>query len=93
MPNGSQLSSVRTLNIYSAVKDFRSGFNFTTSYTKGEAFPLEIGFEPILGRQQMPGHYKLGFIYDNNHHADEYFDTNGSAFVQSGLPARLFNAL
>lgn len=75
-------------NIYSATNGFRSGFRFSSSQINGEAFPVEIGYEPALGPDKLPGHYKLGFAYDNQNHRDGYFDTNGSAFGQTGLPPR-----
>jgi porin len=67
---------------------YRSGFRFNAADITGEAFPVEIGFEPVLGAQHMPGHYKIGFIYDNNDHADLLYDQNGVPFAISGLPAR-----
>ena len=75
-------------NIYSATKDFRTGFDVDASYINGETFPVEIGWEPAFGSQHLRGHYKLGFIYDNNHHADDYYDINGAPYVLSGLPPR-----
>ncbi len=67
----------------------RSGFKFNSSDISGEAFPVEVGWEPSFGPQHLPGHYKLGFIYDNNHHTDNYFDANGAPYALSGLPARV----
>ncbi len=75
-------------NIYNYAENYRTGFNFDTSYISGEAFPVEIGWEPSFGPQHMPGHYKLGFIYDNNPHPDNYFDINGAPFALTGLPPR-----
>ena len=75
-------------NIYNYSKNFRSGFNFDTSYLDGEAFPVEIGYVPSFGPNQLPGHYKLGFVYDNENHTDEYFSINGAPYEENGLPPR-----
>ena len=55
-------------NIYSATDGYRSGFNFGGQHVNGEAFPIEVGYEPKLGTAQMPGHYKLGAMYENTNH-------------------------
>ncbi len=78
-------------NIYNYAKNFRSGWNFDTSYLNGETFPLEIGWVPSFGPQKLPGHYKFGFIYDNSPHTDEYFSINGAPFERNGLPQRVRN--
>ncbi|MCQ8240013.1 carbohydrate porin [Rhizosaccharibacter radicis] len=75
-------------NIYQAGNGYRSGFTFDSSHISGQAFPVEAGWEPRFGPDQLPGHYKLGFAYDNNNHADQYYDVNGGAYAQTGL-ARL----
>ena len=67
----------------------RSGWKFDASDISGEAFPVEVGWEPTFGPDHLPGHYKIGFIYDNNKHTDNYFDQNGAPYVQSGLPPRV----
>ena len=76
-------------NIYNYAENFRSGWNFDTSYLNGEAFPVEIGYVPAFGPNKLPGHYKLGFVYDNENHADEYYSVNGAPFEANGLPARV----
>ena len=75
-------------NFYNYGKGFRTGFNWSTNYITGEAFPVEIGWVPSFGAQHLPGHYKLGFVYDNNTHLDNYYAINGSAFATNGLPPR-----
>ncbi len=75
-------------NIYNVAENFRTGFTIDSSYISGEAFPVEIGWEPSFGPQHLPGHYKLGFVYDNNPHSDNYFDINGAPFALTGLPPR-----
>ena len=76
-------------NIYNVAKNFRSGFTIDSSYISGEAFPVEIGWEPSFGPQHMPGHYKVGFIYDNNPHTDNFYDINGGSYVLDGTTARV----
>ena len=76
-------------NFYNYAENFRSGFNFDTSYNTGEAFPVEIGWIPAFGPKKLPGHYKLGFVYDNNPHTDEYFSANGAPYEANGLPPRV----
>ena len=55
-------------NIYNYAENFRSGWTIDASYISGESFPVEVGYEPTFGPDNLPGHYKLGFIYDNNNH-------------------------
>lgn len=75
-------------NIYDATNGYRSGFHLNSAHINGEYFPVEIGYEPKFGADKLPGHYKIGFGYDNDNHADNYYDVNGSAYAQSGLAAR-----
>ncbi len=76
-------------DIYNVHENFRSGFTIDSSYINGEAFPVEIGYEPVFGPDKLPGHYKAGFFYSNNKYPDDYFDVNGSAFAQTGLGRRV----
>ena len=76
-------------NIYNATGGFRSGFRFNSAHISGEAFPVQAGYEPTFGPDKLPGHYSVGFIYDNNNHNDDYFDVNGSAYAQTGLAPRV----
>jgi porin len=46
--------------------NFRSGFKFDSSQDSGVYFPVEVAWEPKLGDDAMPGHYKLGFGYDTS---------------------------
>ena len=75
-------------NFYNYGNGFRTGWNWSTNHITGEAFPVEIGYVPSFGVQKLPGHYKLGFVYDNNTHLDNYYAINGSAFATNGLPPR-----
>lgn len=47
-------------------QNFRSGFKFDASQDSGVEVPVEVAYEPTLGPQAMPGHYKLGFAYDSS---------------------------
>ena len=46
--------------------NFRTGFKFDTSQDSGVYLPVEIAWAPKLGPDGLPGHYKLGFGYDNS---------------------------
>ena len=46
--------------------NFRSGFKFDSSQDSGVYLPVELAWEPKLGDDAMPGHYKLGFGYDTS---------------------------
>lgn len=50
-------------NIYS-YPVYRSGFTFNGSRDSGVMIPVEAAYEPTIGPQAMPGHYKVGFGYD-----------------------------
>jgi porin len=54
--------------------NYRSGFYFTGSQDSGVEVPVEIAYEPLVGPQEMPGHYKLGFAYDSSTNT-EYFES------------------
>ncbi len=75
-------------NIYNYAENFRSGYTFDDSYITGETFPLEIGFEPAFGPNKLPGHYKAGFVYDNQNHPSDLYDINDQPFLLSGLSPR-----
>ena len=76
-------------NIYSASGGFRSGFEFDSAQISGQTFPVQAGWEPSFGPDKLPGHYSVGFVYDNTKHNNDYFDAAGSAWAQSGLPPRV----
>ncbi len=67
---------------------YRSGWAFDTSRVHGAEIPLEVAWEPKLGPDAMPGHYKLGAALDTTHYNDLYRDLNGNAQIVSGLPAK-----
>jgi porin len=45
---------------------YRSGFRFDTSQDSGVYLPVELAWEPKLGADALPGHYRVGFGYDSS---------------------------
>jgi len=64
------------------------GFDWGFSGTTGIYLPAEVGWEPELGAQALPGHYKAGFAYDTSNYDDKYLDAAGRPFAVSGAPPR-----
>ncbi|WP_454887422.1 carbohydrate porin [Sphingomonas oryzagri] len=46
------------------------GFGWGFSHTTGATVPLEAGWTPRLGRDQLQGHYKIGLTYDTTDRPD-----------------------
>jgi porin len=65
-----------------------SGWDWTTKGTTGASIPVEVGYEPLIGRDQMPGHYKVGFNWDTSSYPANFFDVNGMPLALTGLPGR-----
>jgi len=63
-----------------------SGWDWTFKGTTGASFPVEVGYEPLIGKDKMPGHYKLGFNWDTSTYPDDFFDVNGQPLALTGLP-------
>jgi porin len=61
----------------------RSGFEFGVPRDSGVYVPVQIGYEPKLGRDQMPGHYAVGFGYDSS----RYKSFSSALPAGSGMPA------
>jgi len=61
---------------------FRTGFRFDTSQDSGVYIPVEVAWEPKLGPDALPGHYKLGFGYDSS---STYKDFN-NPLASAGVP-------
>jgi porin len=60
-----------TTGVYEVNRDLysqadSSGFEFGVPRDSGVYVPVQIGYEPKLGRDQMPGHYVVGFGYDTS---------------------------
>jgi len=62
------------------------GFDWGWSGTTGTYFPVEVGWEPSFGPNELNGHYKLGFTSDTSRYADNLYDVNGVPFPLSGRP-------
>jgi porin len=62
--------------------NFRTGFKFDTSQDSGVYLPVEIAWEPKLGTDNLPGHYRLGFGYDDS---STYKDFS-NALAAAGVP-------
>lgn len=58
------------------------------SHSTGALIPVEIGWTPRFGKNQLPGSYKFGAWYDTSSAADVLEDVNGNPFELTGLPAR-----
>ncbi|GBQ14037.1 carbohydrate porin [Swaminathania salitolerans] len=78
----------QTQGIYGNTQ-MRTGFKFNGADIDGQAMPVEFIWSPRLGHDhELPGHYKLGFVYDTADHKDNYYDGNGNPFALSGLAPR-----
>ncbi len=63
-----------------------SGWDWSLRGTTGASFPVELAYEPIVGRDLLPGHYKVGLNWDTSNYPDLFEGVNGAPFVLSGLP-------
>jgi porin len=43
-----------------------NGFKLGTSGATGVIVPAEVGWQPLLGLDRLPGHFKIGGYYDNS---------------------------
>jgi len=66
--------------MYSDV-NFRSGFKFDDSQDSGVYLPVEVAWEPKLGPDKLPGHYKLGFGYDTSSDYPDFSNALAAAKV------------
>lgn len=65
------------------------GFDWGWSGTTGTYFPIEIGWEPSFGGDELNGHYKIGFTTDTSRYKDNLYDANGVPYPISGnAPAK-----
>lgn len=65
-----------------------SGFNWSTSKSTGTLYPVELTFEPGGGKAALPGHYKLGWMYDTSTYPDLFDDAMGRPIAVTGAPGR-----
>jgi porin len=61
---------------------YRTGFRFDTSQDSGVYIPVEAAWEPLLGADQLPGHYKLGVGYDTSSGHQDF----GNVLAAQGVP-------
>jgi len=62
--------------------NFRSGFKFDDSQYSGVYVPVQVGWGPSFGTDQMPGHYKLGAGYDTSSGYKDF----GNVLAADGVP-------
>ncbi|GBQ10067.1 carbohydrate porin [Swaminathania salitolerans] len=75
-----------------ALSQMRSGFKFNGATIDGEAIPLELAWAPRLGRGgKLPGHYKIGFVWDTASHDSLFEDREGKLIAVTGAPPRRFH--
>jgi porin len=66
--------------------NFRSGFKFDASQDSGVYLPVELAWEPKLGPDQLPGHYKIGFGYDTSSGYKDFSNVLATAGVPGYVP-------
>lgn len=52
-------------NQNSANYDTGNGFRLDTSNSEGNLVPVELGWQPTLGAEKLPGNYRLGMYYSS----------------------------
>ena len=62
----------------------RSGFDWSTNHITGAFYALELGWEPLLGPEHLPGHYKIGAGYDTSNFVSNSFVLAGSPPLTNG---------
>jgi len=62
------------------------GFDWGWSGTTGTYIPVELGWEPSFGPDELNGHYKLGLTTDTSRYEDVLFDAGGAPFPITGAP-------
>jgi porin len=62
-----------------------SGLEFGVPRDSGVYVPIQVGYEPEIGRDQMPGHYVIGFGYDSSKFKS-FADALPSSLGQSAAP-------
>ena len=60
-----------TFGVYTVNQDLygprdRSGFEFSEPRISGVYVPVQLGYTPRIGPDQLPGHYVIGFGYDTS---------------------------
>lgn len=65
----------------------RAGFDWGANGTTGGYIPVEIGYEPELGGDSLPGHYKVGVTHDTSNYPDLFSNAAGQPLASNGGPA------
>lgn len=61
-----------------------NGFKLSGSGTQGALVPVEIIWKPIVGKDALPGEYRLGYYHSSASANDLYDDVNGNPQVLTG---------
>jgi porin len=61
-----------------------NGFKLSGSGTKGALVPVEIVWKPILGKEALPGEYRMGYYHSSASANDVYDDVNGAPQALTG---------
>lgn len=66
----------------------RTGFDWSTGRDTGALIPVELGYEPVIGRNQLIGHYKVGYAHDTSDYPDLFFNSLGQPIGFTAAPAQ-----
>ncbi|PQZ93083.1 MULTISPECIES: carbohydrate porin [Pseudomonas] len=61
-----------------------NGFKLSGSGTQGALVPVEVIWKPIVGKDALPGEYRLGYYHSSASANDLYDDVNGNPQVLTG---------
>lgn len=74
-----------------ATAQHRTGFRLNGANIVGQIFPVEIGWQPTFrrpsGELAYPGHYKLGVAVETMARSENFLDTLGNPYADSGYSA------
>ncbi|AHK71421.1 carbohydrate porin [Gluconobacter oxydans] len=65
-----------------------SGWSWAQSGLGKFSTPVEIGWTPKFGHNQLQGHYVIGYSYDNSRYVNLYEDIHGNSWQLTGQPRR-----
>lgn len=74
--------------VYGNVAGYRSNWTINTSRDSGAEFPVELQWEPTIGRDKLPGHYKIGMAWDTSPYAVWGEDIHGGAVDVTHQPQK-----
>lgn len=69
-----------------------NGFKLSGSGTEGALIPVELIWAPKLGREELPGEYRLGYYHSSAKADDLDEDINGAPRALTGLPPKSRNS-